>query len=843
MLLAGLLLSTATAAAAGARPAGPQTAGADSGLPTAAPSAASQAAALAQMTGLSPQQVSTRRACPAPAPGEAACDAQVAVLRSTGAFVHPRLHRQQALASVRLGRRGRQPRAPTQPPSAAAAVTVGTVAPSGQPAPAAGTPAWLQQAYDLSYLSALGGVGDTIAVIDAFDDPNAESDLGTFRTAYGLPPCTTANGCFKKVNQGGASSPLPPFDANWAQEESLDLDAISSLCPNCNIILVEAASATRRDLLQAMAAGVTLGASQLSNSWSLDYSSPPSGRFTWSNVATIAATGDNGYMGISGDAYPAAFPGVTAVGGTTLAAGTGVRGFAESAWSSSGSGCDTAESKPGYQLATGCAGRAYSDISADADPRTGLNIYDSYDGGWLLMGGTSLATPLVAAYDAVTGVNGTTPQWAYTDSALLNDPASGPANGLCAASIFYICNAGAGYDGPTGAGSISGQVTSGGPGIGGPTMSSDTSYVQTVDDVSATMAGGVYPNGIDTTYWWEYGPTSTYGEQTPATDVGSGTTPVAVSATLSGLSPATTYHYRLVASNSAGTTYGYDYTLTTSADLTADQTQSGGTTTTTQSQSATPQSTSSSSSSSTTTATTPTTPVSTTSTIPVSTAPTTPATTLTSVSAPVSTPHAGSFPLAPPPAPAVTALPTLAGSARVGARLRVTGGTYRNGTVTAVQFERCAHTCVAVATGRSAVLTLTGADAGYYMRARVTVAGPGGSVWAWANGIVGPVLSRTAGAAVLRPGAATVRGSAGRPLAHVSTTRPRAAVKAHRSSAGAAQLVRVRSVQGAVRVWVCLQDRGAPPSCTTPVTVRHTANLTVAPRSGERVQLVAVAVS
>ena len=192
-------------------------------------------------------------------------------------------------------------------------------------------------------------------------------------------------------------------------------------------------------------------------------------------------------------------------------------------------------------------GRAYADISADADPATGLSFYDSNNGGWGVIGGTSLAAPLIAAYYAITGVNGTTPQWAYTSSALLNDPTSG-SSGTCAAAIRYICNAGPAYDGPTGVGSISGAVASGAPGIGGPPISSgnSTTYTQSTRSRGATIKGGIYPNGSDTTWWIEYGPTTSYGSQTPPIDIGSGTAPVSVTGYLSGLSPATPYHYRLV---------------------------------------------------------------------------------------------------------------------------------------------------------------------------------------------------------------------------------------------------------------------------------------------------------
>ena len=181
-----------------------------------------------------------------------------------------------------------------------------------------------------------------------------------------------------------------------------------------------------------------------------------------------------------------------------------------------------------------------------------------------MVGGTSLASPLIAAFYATTGLSATTPQWAYADSSLLNDPVSG-SNGTCGTVITYICNARAGYDGPTGVGSISGAVADGAPGIGGPSVGTGTanSYAQSVSSLSATLLGGVYPNGLDTTYWWEYGTSSAYGQQTAAIDVGSGRAPVSLTTTLTGLAPRTIYHYRLVAQNSLGTSYGYDYALTT----------------------------------------------------------------------------------------------------------------------------------------------------------------------------------------------------------------------------------------------------------------------------------------
>ncbi|MGA2012617.1 MAG: hypothetical protein ABSH51_19085 [Solirubrobacteraceae bacterium] len=525
------------------------------------------AASRSQLAGLAPSQVTARDLCPPPTPGLDQCEAQLLVRRSDGARVHPDVVRGATFTSVglRIARSSAFERAREVPAALAAA--------AGVTPPQSGTPAYLQQAYDLTYLSQTQGGSDTVAVVDAFDDPNAESDLATYRSTYGLPACTTANGCFRKVDQDGAPSPLPATNSVWGAEESLDLDAVSALCPNCHILLVETNSNGGSDLSAGLAEAAALGAQQISNSWGGVGSSAGS-PVSFPGSAVIAGTGDTGYPGAGEDVYPAAFPGVTAVGATTLTPDTGaagLRGFTESAWSLSdgaggGSGCDLNEPKPAYQTDTGCTGRAYADVSADGNPQTGLSIYDSAQGGWLVGGGTSLATPLVAAFEAVAGVTGVTPQWAYTDGALLNDPASG-STGTCAAAILYICNAGPGYDGPTGMGSISGDIAPGAPGIGAPPIgagSGDT-YAQAVGATTATLSGGVYPNSLDTTYVWQYGTSAAYGHQTAAVDIGIGPGITAAPAALAGLLTDTTYHARLVAQNADGTTDGYDFTFTTTA--------------------------------------------------------------------------------------------------------------------------------------------------------------------------------------------------------------------------------------------------------------------------------------
>lgn len=437
--------------------------------------------------------------------------------------------------------------------------------------PQPGTPLYLQQAYDLTALSATQGSAVTVAVIDAYNDPTAASDLATYRAAYGLPACTTGNGCFQVLNETGASSPLPANSSSWSVEESLDIDAVSALCPNCKIDLVEANQPSSNDMQNAIQAAVSAGATFVSNSWSAESpDSPFSSSFSFPGVSVLAASGDEGTLETGENDYPAALSTVTAVGGTTLNTSATTRGYTESAWNDGGSGCDTNEAAPSWQSQTGCAGRAYSDLAADGDPSTGLNVYDSEDGGWIVVGGTSLATPLVAAYEAVTGVNGTTPQWAYSDAALLNDVTSG-SDGGCA--IALICNAASGWDGPTGVGTISGDVVTGAPGVAGPDVNGagGNTYALSVGSSSATLTGGIYPNGEGTTYYWQYGRTTSYGSQTNPETLPAGTVLSSVQGTMTGLAPATVYHYRLVASNASGTTYGYDFTLTTAGKSVVDK--------------------------------------------------------------------------------------------------------------------------------------------------------------------------------------------------------------------------------------------------------------------------------
>ncbi|MFF2145098.1 putative Ig domain-containing protein [Kitasatospora sp. NPDC058190] len=322
-------------------------------------------------------------------------------------------------------------------------------------------PSDLASAYKLP---ASAGSGATVAIVDAQDDPNAESDLAAYRSQYGLPACTTANGCFKKVDQRGGTS-YPTADSGWAGEISLDVDMVSAVCPNCHILLVESDDANMGNLGAAVNTAVSMGAKYVSNSYggSEDSTDPSSDSsyFDHPGVAITVSSGDSGY----GVEYPAASQYVTAVGGTSLNRASNARGWSESVWGSSsggngaGSGCSAYDPKPGWQKDTGCAKRTVADVSAVADPATGVAVYQTYGGsGWNVYGGTSASSPIIAAVYALAGTPaaGTTPaSYPYAHPGSLYDVTSG-ANGSCSPS--YLCTAGTGYDGPTGLGTPNGTA-------------------------------------------------------------------------------------------------------------------------------------------------------------------------------------------------------------------------------------------------------------------------------------------------------------------------------------------------------------------------------------------------
>jgi len=326
-------------------------------------------------------------------------------------------------------------------------------------APSGYGPSNLRSAYDLP---ADGGEGATIAIVDAYDDPNAATDLAVYRQQFGLP--ALAPGQFRKVNQEGFPGDYPAGDPSWATEISLDLDMVSAIAPKADIILVEANSADVTDLGAGVNEAVALGASYVSNSYgggdSPDDVSIATQDYDHPGVAVVASAGDEGYN----VEFPASAPDVTAVGGTSLTQASGTaRGWTESAWSGTGSGCSTYEPKPSFQTDTGCAGRTVADVSAVANPDTGVAVYDTYSGGapdygqgWGQYGGTSVASPIITSTYALGGpiASGDYPNAdPYAHTGDVNDVTSG-SNGTCTPA--YLCTAGPGYDGPTGLGTPDG---------------------------------------------------------------------------------------------------------------------------------------------------------------------------------------------------------------------------------------------------------------------------------------------------------------------------------------------------------------------------------------------------
>ena len=332
-------------------------------------------------------------------------------------------------------------------------------------------PSDLQSAYNLTTAAADNGSGETVAVVDAYNDPDADSDLATYRSEFGLPACTEANGCLTVASQTGSTTSLPenaPASDDWTGEESLDLDMVSSICPLCDIDLVEADSDSNADLGTAVNEAVTLGAEYISNSYggSEDSSetSEDSEYYDHPGVVITASAGDSGY----GVEYPAASPYVTAVGGTSLSTSSDSRGWTESVWNTSdtegtGSGCSSYESQPSWQTSlglSGCDNRIVADVSAVADPNTGVAVYDTANsnGGWNVYGGTSASSPIIAATYALAGTPGSSDnpaEYPYEDSSALYDVTSGSTS-TCDPS--YLCTAETGFDGPTGLGTPDGTA-------------------------------------------------------------------------------------------------------------------------------------------------------------------------------------------------------------------------------------------------------------------------------------------------------------------------------------------------------------------------------------------------
>jgi hypothetical protein len=342
------------------------------------------------------------------------------------------------------------------------------------------TPQSLHTAYSLPTETQFSPT-QTIAVIDAFDDPTAEADLGVYDETFGLPACTSANGCFRKLNEQGQASPLPAENGEWSSEISIDVQMAHAICQDCHVLLVEANSEEFSDLGAAVNAAVKAGATEISNSYggpeepvlASIFSELNTSFYDHPGVVITASSGDCGYLNeaclnqLATADFPADSPDVVAVGGTSLV--DRKEGWNSSVWEEGGSGCSQIFAAPSWQSAvadfsdTGCGGeRSVADVAAVGNPNTGVEIYDSTPeasgepGGWGVWGGTSVASPIIAAEFALAGGSHGVAFPAATlyshlgDGEDLYDVASG-SNGVCGASIS--CQAAVGYDGPTGVGS------------------------------------------------------------------------------------------------------------------------------------------------------------------------------------------------------------------------------------------------------------------------------------------------------------------------------------------------------------------------------------------------------
>ena len=285
------------------------------------------------------------------------------------------------------------------------------------------TPSQIRHIYGFDLLSCtfsgtfgsttLCGTGQTVAIVDAFDDPGIESDLGTFSSTFALPSCTTANSCFTKATPQG----LPRTDRGWALEISLDVEWVHAIAPGAKILLVEAKTNSFTNLFGAVDfAASQAGVHQISMSWGggeFSTESASDSHFRVSGVTFTASSGDGG----NGIIYPSASPLVVSVGGTTLNLDSSGNLVSETAWSGSGGGISKDETEPSYQTnypipATG-GFRGNPDVSYNADPSSGVAIFDSLgDMGfknWIQVGGTSAGAPQWAALFAIANVGRPSP--------------------------------------------------------------------------------------------------------------------------------------------------------------------------------------------------------------------------------------------------------------------------------------------------------------------------------------------------------------------------------------------------------------------------------------------------
>jgi hypothetical protein len=459
------------------------------------------------------------------------------------------------------------------------------------------TPEELRQAYKLPET---GGKESTIAIIDPYNDPSANADLKVYRKEYGLPECSEEKKCFTKVNSNGEAGSYPMNERYWSEEISLDLDMVSAACGECHILLVEASSESHAAMGAAEEEAVKLKASAISNSWNWGFETGNSANknvncetercvspeeetsldhyFDHPGTPILFSGGDYGYA----VRYPAVSQYVIAVGGTTLKKEKEPkteRKWTETVWSNpeisddkdgrgGGSGCSTHEPKPRWQTGTAykaCAGRIETDVAADADwVNSPVSTYDSYESpGWQANGGTSASAPFVAGIEGLDSgfVRSIGAEAFYKHPSSLFDVTEGN-NGPCTPpeEDAFFCVAASGYDGPSGWGAPDGAM-----GFVSFSPSAVTEAASKASETGATLNGAVNPEDLASEYYFEYGPSISYGTSVPLTPakLEAGTSYKEVSQAITGLTASTTYHFRIVAVNGDGTTDGLDQTFST----------------------------------------------------------------------------------------------------------------------------------------------------------------------------------------------------------------------------------------------------------------------------------------
>jgi Subtilase family len=431
---------------------------------------------------------SARPLCPPAEPGQARCLAEELVAETPAARAH------------------------TSPIGMARAVPIG---PDGAtkvcPVPNAQEGCWGLRPEDLHTAYALpwtaSGAPQTIAIVDAYNSPKLRKDLKIYDKVFHLRECTRKNQCLRIINQDGRSAPLPETEGRWAGEISLDVEITHAICTTCDILLVEAKSAKLPDFEAAEERAVAAGATEISNSWvEFEPAAVNTSVFDHPGIVITAASGDEGYLNWDLPAspiyrgfvnIPASLPNVVAVGGTRLTLDPASAWMQETVWNgdkgATGGGCSGRFTAPGWQLElanwarVGCGShRAVADVAADGDPYTGAAVYDTtpnpeHRGPWFTIGGTSLASPIIAATFALAGGAQGVEAPARTmyenelaDPASLHDVESG-SSGECLVGVNSaglsecavgeeaascsggaVCVAGPGYDGPSGVGTPNG---------------------------------------------------------------------------------------------------------------------------------------------------------------------------------------------------------------------------------------------------------------------------------------------------------------------------------------------------------------------------------------------------